>query len=610
MSASRLNTEQLGRAFASSADAPASRSAERRRRIVILVWCTTVALAIGAVIGLSVWQGVQEKKKLRNLDFPLQSVQLDGFISNPSGDLQMRKMNNVLMAGAVASAASLGMCADASAQSSSVQWTIASGGNGHWYALCEEAIPLSRAEIIAAAVAKGAQPIMLATKAEELFVYAQFGPTLLGNSADAGNSAFTWMADPGNTYSNWGTGACDSGPYPNNPTNNERFAYLQSASCPGTQNIATQWDDYQLSEFPSSLRILFEYSADCNADGIVDYGQILSGQLTDANSNGIPDICEIGPCPGDISGNHAVDGVDLAALLGTWGTNGQGEFNCDVDHDGIVGGTDLTIILGGWGPCPPPVLQWATVLEQNVNPAVVTDATLRNAITASGLPWRVRDNGTNIEMLLVPGGTFTMGCSPGDAECSGDESPAHQVTLTNAFYMGKTEVTQAQWTAKMGSNPSEFQGQSDSPSRPVENISWIMAQGFNTATGFRLPTEAEAEFACRARTTTARYGVLNDIAWYYQSWTNYGTQQVAGKLPNALGLYDTLGNVWEWCQDWYGPYSSGSKTNPTGPTTGSYRLLRSGGWLDSSFYCRASQRFWLTPDYIINYVGFRVARNP
>ncbi len=531
MSTSRLNTEQLGRAFASSADAPASRSAERRRRIVILAWCTTVALAISAVIGLSVWQGVQEKKKSRNLDFPLQSVPLDGFISNPSGDLQMIKMNNVLMAGAVASAASLGMCADASAQSSAVQWTTASGGNGHWYALCEEAIPLSRAEIMAAAAAKGAQPIMLATKAEELFVYAQFGFTLLGNSADAGSSAFTWMADPGNTYSNWGTGACSNGPYPNNPTNNERFAYLQSASCPGTQNIATQWDDYQLSESPSSLRILFEWSADCNndgivdkgqilsgqlidansngipdcceqgvacvafnypvqwhvndggndhwyvvdtvlrswmaardaatsrgahlgvitsaaeqafvatsvyrltafadtwlgasrpscsgtfnwvtdepfagapsgtsfltdcvgwsgpgnfvehiirnssalgwetesndanignyalyeweadcnADGIVDYGQILSGQLIDANANGIPDSCEIGPCPGDISGNHSVDGVDLAALLGTWGTNGQGEFDCDIDNDGIVGGPDLTIILGGWGPCP------------------------------------------------------------------------------------------------------------------------------------------------------------------------------------------------------------------------------------------------------------------
>ncbi len=109
---------------------------------------------------------------------------------------------------------------------------------------------------------------------------------------------------------------------------------------------------------------------------------------------------------------------------------------------------------------------------------------------------------------------------------------------------------------------------------------------------------------------TARYGVLNDVAWYNGN-AGPTTHAVATKLPNALGLYDTLGNVWEWCQDWYGPYASGSVTNPAGPTTGSYRLLRSGGWLDDgSFYYRASQRFWLTPDYIINYIGFRVARNP
>ena len=98
--------------------------------------------------------------------------------------------------------------------------------------------------------------------------------------------------------------------------------------------------------------VIIEWSADCNNDGIVDYGQILSGQLIDANSNGIPDICDVDPCPGDISGNNSVDGVDLAAILGTWGTNGQGEFDCDIDNDDIVSGTDLTIILGGWGPCP------------------------------------------------------------------------------------------------------------------------------------------------------------------------------------------------------------------------------------------------------------------
>ena len=250
---------------------------------------------------------------------------------------------------------------------------------------------------------------------------------------------------------------------------------------------------------------------------------------------------------------------------------------------------------------------WATLLEATPDPTVVTDANLRAAIVASGFAWRIRDNSSNIEMLLVPGGTFTMGCSPGDAECGSDESPAHQVTLTNAFYMGKTEVTQAQWQAKMGNNPSYFSGQ---PNNPVEQVSWDTIQSFNSATGLRLPTEAEWEYACRAGTTTARYGELYAIAWYYQNWTNYGTQPVAGKLPNALGLYDTLGNVWEWCQDWYGPYSSGSVTNPTGPATGSYRLERGGDWGDNSLYCRASQRTYDTPDYVYSVVGFRVARTP
>jgi formylglycine-generating enzyme required for sulfatase activity len=253
-------------------------------------------------------------------------------------------------------------------------------------------------------------------------------------------------------------------------------------------------------------------------------------------------------------------------------------------------------------------------LEAFPDPAVVTDANLRAAIMASGFAWRVRDNAANIEMLLVPGGTFMMGCSPGDAECSGSENPSHQVILTNAFYMSKTEVTQAQWTAKMGSNPSYFSSYSDSPSRPVEQVSWNMiasgATSFMSVTGLRLPTEAEWEYACRAGTTTVRYGDLNAIAWHYQNWTNFGTQPVATKLPNALGLYDTIGNVWEWCQDWYGPYPSGSVTNPTGPTTGSSRLQRGGSWGNYSANCRVSLRDLNDPNVVNNAIGFRVARNP
>jgi formylglycine-generating enzyme required for sulfatase activity len=378
-----------------------------------------------------------------------------------------------------------------------------------------------------------------------------------------------------------------------------------------------------------------------------------------------------GSCGGDNNGDGLVNGVDLAQVLTDWGAcanAGLSISSVSPSFGSAAGGTAITIVgrnftgatsvkiggiaatsfvvasatsitavspigsagakdvlvttpagtatlVGGFvliaGSCPSPT--WATVLEWVPNPTVVTNATLRAAITASGLPWRVLDNGTNIEMLLVPGGTFMMGCSPGDVECGGDESPAHQVTLTNAFYMGKTEVTQAQWTAKMGSNPSYFSGYSDSPSRPVEQVSWNMiASGpssFMSLTGLRLPTEAEWEYACRAGTTTARYGVLDEIAWYANVAST--THSVAGKLPNALGLYDTLGNVWEWCQDSYGLYSSGSLTNPTGPTTGSTRLLRGGSSVNGySYNSRCSQRLNWYPFSTGDNLGFRVVRTP
>ena len=279
---------------------------------------------------------------------------------------------------------------------------------------------------------------------------------------------------------------------------------------------------------------------------------------------------------------------------------------------------------------------WYTVLEQAPNAAVVTNVTMRNAITASGLPWRVRDTSSNIEMLLVPAGTFTMGCSASNSyACYSDESPTHQVTLS-AFYIGRYEVTQAQWTAKMGSNPSYFvpaNGYSSDTTKPVERVSWNMiasgSTSFMSLTGLRLPTEAEWEYAYRAGTTTAFHsfpgqpaGFNNDsslvnIAWYIgnngaSGSATFGTKPVGGKFANGLGLHDMAGNAWEWCQDWYSStyYASSPLTNPTGPTTGTARLLRGGSWFDSSGVCRASRRHGSTPDYVSGLIGFRVVRTP
>jgi formylglycine-generating enzyme required for sulfatase activity len=271
---------------------------------------------------------------------------------------------------------------------------------------------------------------------------------------------------------------------------------------------------------------------------------------------------------------------------------------------------------------------WATVLEQVPDPAIVTNEAYRAAIVATGLPWRVRHTQTQIEMLLVPPGTFNMGCSASNQwGCEVDENPVHEVTLTNAFYLGRYEVTQAQWTAVMGSNPSYFQSSSSQvpagqvPLRPVEQVSWNMIQGFNTATDLRLPTEAEWEYAYRAGTATALHSfsgypngtnddtLLGSIAWFTSN-SGSQTRPVGGKQANSLGLHDMSGNVWEWVSDWYlyNYYQNSPSTNPPGPPSGTSRLLRGGSLSNSSFSCRSSNR--ATEVGYIGPLGFRVARNP
>ncbi len=209
-------------------------------------------------------------------------------------------------------------------------------------------------------------------------------------------------------------------------------------------------------------------------------------------------------------------------------------------------------------------------------------------------------NGIKYNIVWVEGGTFRMGAtseqgSDADSEADSDEKPVHSVTLSS-FYIGKTEVTQALWKAVMGSNPSNFRGDN----LPVECVSWNDCQAFirklNALTGqnFRIPTEAEWEFACRGGNNSRGYkysgsNYIDNVAWYTDN-SGKKTHPVATKSPNELGIYDMSGNVFEWCSDWKGDYSSGAQTNPKGPYDGSDRVLRGGGWGYGAWHCRSSYR--------------------
>jgi formylglycine-generating enzyme required for sulfatase activity len=322
-------------------------------------------------------------------------------------------------------------------------------------------------------------------------------------------------------------------------------------------------------------------------------------------------------CAGNLNSDNRVDGADLGTLLVAWGAcTGCAE---DLTADGQVDGADLGALLSNWGVCPVIIVpSWATLVEARPDPAVVTDPVLLAAIETTGLAWRVRDTATQVEMLLVPPGTFQMGCVMGSDQygCYEWELPVHQVTLTNAFYLGRYEVTQAQWVARMGSNPATFQGYSDSATRPIEQVSWNTVQEYLSATGFRLPTEAEWEYACRAGTQTPFYNGSTDdatvgsLAWYAYN-SDSQTRPVGGKLANALGFHDMLGNVGEWVNDWYGPYTREAQTDPTGPEGAPDHVVRGSSWYYPSANVRSSNRDLGVGGGPINGdVGFRVARNP
>ena len=225
---------------------------------------------------------------------------------------------------------------------------------------------------------------------------------------------------------------------------------------------------------------------------------------------------------------------------------------------------------------------------------------------------RILQNLVN-NMVRVEGGTFTMGAtSEQGSDAFDDEKPAHVVTLSS-FSIGKYEVTQEEWQAVMGNNPSNFKGDK----RPVEQVSWTDCQDFirklNAMTGkrFRLPTEAEWEYAARGGNRSIGYKYagsdnLGSVAWYDGNCGNE-THSVGQKSPNELGLYDMSGNVWEWCYNRNGSYSSSSQTNPTGPANVAFRVYRGGSWFNRERFCRSSTRYNSTYSIRFHYLGLRLA---
>ena len=270
--------------------------------------------------------------------------------------------------------------------------------------------------------------------------------------------------------------------------------------------------------------------------------------------------------------------------------------------------TQIVVKLTPLSVAPPP-----TVERPGTPPSASSTSAPRQTgqILTAQLP-----GGTAMEFVWIEPGSFTMGSPESEDGRIDNEGPQHRVTISQGFYLGKTELTQGQWESVMGSNPSDYKGST----HPVETISWTEVQGFigklNEAAGeeiYRLPTEAEWEYACQAGTETRwSFGddesQLKDYAWYDGNNSPFETKDVGTKLPNAWGLYDMYGNVFEWCQDWYGGYSSDAQVDPTGPATGSDRVKRGGAFFYEAPFIRSTYRFYDSSDYRSWDVGARLLR--
>jgi len=216
---------------------------------------------------------------------------------------------------------------------------------------------------------------------------------------------------------------------------------------------------------------------------------------------------------------------------------------------------------------------------------------------------RVRENSKDgLKYVWIPPGSFMMGCSPGDTECSSEEKPSHQVTISKGFWLGQTEVTVAAYRPFAAATGRQMPGPPDSrwanEARPIFNVRWNDANDYCTWAGGRLPTEAEWEYAARGGSTEARYGPIDEIAWYDKN-SEGQTHEVAQKRANGFGVFDVLGNVCEWVHDWYDEhyYQNSPSQDPLGPTSGTLRVMRGGSWGDGPRHVRVSYRKRSPPAY-------------
>lgn len=339
---------------------------------------------------------------------------------------------------------------------------------------------------------------------------------------------------------------------------------------------------------------------DADLDGIPNATDACPNEFGTAKANGCPDADDDGV-------PDQSDKCKYAAGLARW------EGCPDTDGDGLPDNTDRCPTQKGAAAdngCPP-----ADRDNDGVPDKVDKCPDQAGKANREGCPDPVEEKPAD-GFVLVRGGKFNMGSPTTETDRESDETQ-HEVTLSD-FYISPYEVTQKQWKQVMGSNPST--ASKDCEECPVENVSWDDIQDFlkkinaqNSGRAYRLPTEAEWEYAARGGSQSKGflYSGSNDIgavAWYDGNSGNK-TQPVGKRKPNEIGLYDMSGNVWEWCSDWYGSYSSGSQTNPTGPDSGVYRVFRGGGWFNNPRNCRAAYRYNYTPTLRNNALGFRLARS-